>query len=120
MKNLLIVDDSKAMRMVVKRALRLALGEHQVDEATNGQEALTKLRAAQFDLVLADWNMPEMNGLDLLKTVRSMGIEVKFGFITSEGTEDVRKLAIDSGAQFLIVKPFTPESLGAVLAGVDV
>lgn len=120
MKNLLIVDDSKAMRMVVRRALRQAeLGEHQVDEAANGQEALTKLRCGRFDLVLADWNMPEMNGIDLLRAVRSEGIEVKFGFITSEGTEDIRSIAMQNGAQFLIVKPFTPETLNAALSKVE-
>jgi len=112
MMKLLIVDDSKAMRMIVRRALRQAnLGEHQVDEATNGEEALEKLRGSTFDLVLADWNMPQMNGIDLLKAVRSEGMPVKFGFVTSEGTDDIRELAMQSGAQFLIVKPFTPEAL---------
>jgi two-component system, chemotaxis family, chemotaxis protein CheY len=112
MKKLLIVDDSKAMRMIVRRALRQAnLGEHQVDEATNGAEALEKLRGGPFDLVLADWNMPQMNGIDLLKAVRSEGMSVNFGFVTSEGTDDIRDLAMQNGAQFLIVKPFTPEAL---------
>ncbi len=112
MKKLLIVDDSKAMRMIVRRALRQAnLGEHQVDEATNGEEALEKLKGGPFDLVLADWNMPQMSGIDLLKAVRSEGMSINFGFVTSEGTDDIRELAMQSGAQFLIVKPFTPESL---------
>jgi two-component system chemotaxis response regulator CheY len=112
MKKLLIVDDSKAMRMIVRRALRQAnLGEHQVDEATNGAEALEKLKGGPFDLVLADWNMPQMNGIDLLKAVRAEGMQVNFGFVTSEGTDDIRALAMENGAQFLIVKPFTPEAL---------
>lgn len=116
MKNLLIVDDSKAMRMVVRRALRQAqVGDYQIDEATNGQEALTKLRDAHFDVVLADWNMPEMNGIDLLRAVRSERMPVKFGFITSEGTDDIRNMALENGAQFVIVKPFTPEALNAAL-----
>jgi two-component system, chemotaxis family, chemotaxis protein CheY len=117
MKKLLIVDDSKAMRMIVRRSLRQAnLGEHTIDEATNGEEALQKLRTGPFDLVLADWNMPQMNGIDLLKTVRAEGMSVHFGFVTSEGTDDIRQLALDSGAQFLIVKPFTPEALHDALA----
>jgi two-component system, chemotaxis family, chemotaxis protein CheY len=118
MKKLLIVDDSKAMRMIVRRSLRQAnLAEHQIDEATNGQEALDKLRGGgPFDLVLADWNMPQMNGIDLLKAVRSEGMSVPFGFVTSEGTEDIRQLALESGAQFLIVKPFSPEALYDALA----
>lgn len=117
MKKLLIVDDSKAMRMIVRRALRQAnLGEHTVEEATNGEEALQKLKETAYDLVLADWNMPQMNGIDLLKAVRSEGMNIKFGFITSEGTDDIRNLALENGASFLIVKPFTPEALQEALA----
>ncbi len=112
MKKLLIVDDSKAMRMIVRRALRQAnIVEHSVDEAANGEEALEKLRAGAFDLVLADWNMPQMNGIELLKAIKSSGISVHFGFITSEGTGDIRGLATENGAEFLIVKPFTPEAI---------
>jgi two-component system, chemotaxis family, chemotaxis protein CheY len=108
----LIVDDSKAMRMIVRRSLRQAsIGEHTADEAGNGEEALVKLRAAPFDIVLADWNMPQMNGIDLLKAVRAEGIKVHFGFVTSEGTGDIRDQAISAGASFLVVKPFTPEVL---------
>jgi two-component system chemotaxis response regulator CheY len=116
MKKLLIVDDSKAMRMIVRRALRQAnILEHSVDEAANGEEALEKLKAGGYDLVLADWNMPQMNGIDLLKSVKSSGISVHFGFITSEGTGDIRETAMTNGAQFLIVKPFTPEAIFEVL-----
>lgn len=112
MKKLLIVDDSKAMRMIVRRALRQAnIVEHSVEEACNGEEALEKLQTGGFDLVLADWNMPQMNGIELLKAVKSSGLEVHFGFITSEGTGDIRELATGNGAEFLIVKPFTPEAI---------
>jgi two-component system chemotaxis response regulator CheY len=112
MKKLLIVDDSKAMRMIVRRALRQAnIVEHSVDEASNGQEALEKLQGGGFDLVLADWNMPQMNGIDLLKAVKSAGLQVHFGFVTSEGTGDIRGVAMENGAEFLIVKPFTPEAI---------
>lgn len=112
MKKLLIVDDSKAMRMIVRRALRQAnIVEHSVEEAANGEEALQKLAAGGFDLILADWNMPQMNGIDLLKAIRAQGNSVLFGFVTSEGTGDIRALATENGAQFLIVKPFTPESI---------
>jgi two-component system, chemotaxis family, chemotaxis protein CheY len=112
MKKLLVVDDSKAMRMIVRRALRQAnIVEHSVDEASNGEEALEKLRSGAFDLVLADWNMPQMNGLELLKAVKAAGIGGHFGFITSEGTGDIRSMALENGAEFLIVKPFTPEAI---------
>lgn len=117
MKKLLIVDDSKAMRMIVRRALRQAnIVEHTVDEASNGEEALGKLRAEKFDLVLADWNMPQMSGIELLKAVKADSLDVVLGFVTSEGTEDIRALAVEHGARFFVTKPFTPEDLRSALA----
>ena len=69
---ILIVDDSKAMRMIVRRTLRQAgLEDNELDEAANGAEALDALRRASFDLVLSDWNMPVMSGIELLQTMRS-------------------------------------------------
>jgi len=119
MKQLLIVDDSKAMRTIVRRALQQSnLGEHQIVEATDGQDALDKLHAGQFDLVLADWNMPEMSGIDLLKAIRAENNQVTFGFITSEGTSDIHELATQNGAQFFIVKPFSRDAINAALAQV--
>jgi len=87
MMKLLIVDDSKAMRMIVRRALRQAnLAEHQVDEATNGEEALEKLRTAgPFDLVLADWNMPQMNGIDLGCSIRGYVRQFRFRDVRGDG-----------------------------------
>jgi two-component system chemotaxis response regulator CheY len=109
---MLIVDDSKAMRMLVRRALRQAqIGEHTVEEAASGEEALTKLRGDRYDLVLADWNMPGMNGLDVLKAAKAEGLTPHFGFITSESSETTLKTALEHGAEFLITKPFTPEAV---------
>jgi len=113
----LIVDDSKAMRMIVMRTLRQAgLADLATEEAANGVEAITAIRANCPDLVLSDWNMPEMNGIDLLKALRGENNQVKFGFVTSEGTADMRQLAKDSGALFLIAKPFTSETFKNELA----
>ena len=68
---ILIVDDSKAMRMIVMRHLRQAgFGNHALEEASNGVEALTAATNAPPDLILCDWNMPEMNGLEFLKKFR--------------------------------------------------
>jgi two-component system, chemotaxis family, chemotaxis protein CheY len=118
---ILIVDDSKAMRSIVLRTLRQAgFGEHTFTEAVNGAEALKAIREAAPDLVLSDWNMPEMNGIDLLKELQASGPKVKFGFVTSEGTPDMRKLAEDSGALFLIAKPFTVDTFQAALTPVIV
>lgn len=108
---ILIVDDSRAMRMIVKRTLRQAgFGSHDLEEAGNGVEALETIRGAQPDLVLCDWNMPEMNGIDLLVKLNEEDISIKFGFVTSESTPEMRQRAKDAGALFLIAKPFTPDT----------
>jgi two-component system, chemotaxis family, chemotaxis protein CheY len=116
---ILIVDDSKAMRAIVRRTLRQAgFGGHDVVEAENGRDALTQMQKVLPDVVLCDWNMPEMSGIELLRAVTSAGMKVKFGFVTSESTPQVRDEATNAGAQFLITKPFTPESFGSTLKGV--
>ena len=100
----------------VMRTLRQAgFGGHTLLEAANGKEALDAIRASQPDLVLSDWNMPELNGIDLLKTLRAENIAVKFGFVTSEGTPEMRQVAQDAGAIFLISKPFTPDTFKTTL-----
>lgn len=117
--NILLVDDSRAMRMLVKRVLRQAgFGDHAVTEASNGKEALEMIRAETPHLILCDWNMPEMSGLELLQELGKNGPKTKFGFVTSEGTPEIRQLAIDSGALFVITKPFEPETFGRALRGV--
>ena len=108
---ILIVDDSKAMRMIIKRILRQTeIGDHSTVEAENGREGLKQLENENPDLVISDWNMPEMDGIEFLKTVRESGNNIKFGFITTQGSEKMRNIATQSGANFLIAKPFTPES----------
>ncbi len=116
---ILVVDDSKAMRSIVMRAVRQA-GYEGVTflEAANGAEALKAIRAAPPALVLADWNMPEMNGIDLLKALRAEGNAVKLGFVTSESDPAMRDQAFQAGAAFMLTKPFTPDAVKAVLAPV--
>ena len=117
--NVLIVDDSRAMRMIVTRTLRQAGYEGiSVSEAANGREAFDAIMAGPPDLVLSDWNMPEMTGIELLQTLRRSGQEVPFGFVTSEGSEDMRGLAAASGALFLIAKPFGADTFREALAPV--
>lgn len=113
---ILVVDDSKAMRLIVKRTLRQAgLDSHEVSEATNGAEALQAIHGDPPDLVLSDWNMPEMNGLELLQALKKEGFVGKFGFVTTEGSPDMRRTAVENGALFLITKPFTEEMFSQVL-----
>jgi two-component system chemotaxis response regulator CheY len=114
---ILIVDDSKAMRMIVRRTLRQAgYGDHAVTEVTNGKEALDSVREAKPDLILSDWNMPEMSGIEFLDALKAEGISVKFGFVTTERTPEMRERAESSGASFMIVKPFTPEDFKSALS----
>ena len=113
---ILIVDDSKAMRMIVRRTLRHAgYGDHSVEEATNGKEALEIIQNSPPDLVLSDWNMPEMSGLQLLEAVKEQAIPVKVGLVTSQGTGEMRAQANEAGALFLLTKPFTPDQFRGVL-----
>lgn len=112
----LIVDDSKAMRMIVLRTLRQAgFGDHEFAEASNGREALERLTEERFSLVLCDWNMPEMSGIDLLRSLRERGSKVPFGFVTSESSDAMRLSATEAGALFFITKPFTPEVFQSTL-----
>ncbi len=115
---ILIVDDSRAMRMIVQRALRQAgFGGHVIVEASNGKEGLEVVSAESPDLILCDWNMPEMSGIEFLNALRGGGNRTPFGFITSERTEEKRKEAEEAGARFLLAKPFKPTDMKAALDG---
>jgi two-component system chemotaxis response regulator CheY len=114
--DILLVDDSKTMRMIVQRAIRQAgYRGLTVEEADNGAQALEKLSGTQPQLILCDWNMPEMTGIDLLTRIRAEQNQVPFGFITSETSAGIKELAMSAGATFLISKPFTPEDIQAAL-----
>ena len=117
--NIMVVDDSSAMRLMIIRTLRQAgFGGNEVVQASDGVEALDAIRASTPDLVLADWNMPNMTGIELLETLRADGNDVIFGFITTEATATMRSKASRAGAKFLISKPFTVEAFEQVLGAV--
>ena len=108
---ILIVDDSRVMRQIVTRTLRQAgFTGHELVEAGNGVEGLAAVAEHAPQLVLSDWNMPEMNGIDLLGALRARGERVPFAFVTSEGSPDMVDRAQAAGAMFVITKPFTAES----------
>ncbi len=116
--NILIVDDSRVMRKIIIRTLRQAGFEgHTIEQAENGQEALERIDASTPDLVLTDWNMPGLDGIDLLKAVRAQGKDIPFVFITSEATDEMHSLAYGAGAAAVITKPFTAETFEAELGG---
>jgi two-component system, chemotaxis family, chemotaxis protein CheY len=113
---ILVTDDSRAMRMIVVRTLRQAgYAGHDILEAENGRQALELVRSQNPHLVLSDWNMPEMNGIDFLKALRGSGDTTPFCFVTSEGSDEMREQAAAAGALGLIAKPFTAETFTEVL-----
>jgi two-component system, chemotaxis family, chemotaxis protein CheY len=110
----LIVDDSSVMRKIVERSLRQAgIEEMVVHEAGNGIEALELLRAGKMDLILSDINMPAMDGLELLRQIKTQNLApgVPVVMITTESSEEHVRQAIASGARGYIRKPFTPEQV---------
>ena len=113
---ILIADDSRVMRQIVTRTLRQAgYDGHDLVEAADGQEALDKAMSEKPDLVLSDWNMPQLTGVEVLRQLRANGVQVPFGFITSEGSPEMRKVAEAAGALFLVTKPFTADTFRDVL-----
>jgi two-component system chemotaxis response regulator CheY len=113
MSKALIVDDSKTIRMIIRRIL-IELG-FEVFEAGNGVEALkvVQVLGSGIDLVMADWNMPEMNGLELVGQLRQNPdlASVKVVMVTTETEMDQMALALEAGANEYVMKPFTKEIL---------
>ncbi|RHA44516.1 response regulator [Cellulomonas rhizosphaerae] len=111
----LVTDDSRVMRQIVIRTLRQAGYDWDVREASDGAEALAAIQADEPDVVLSDWNMPNMTGIELLRNLRAAGYQTPFGFVTSEGSPEMRSTAQEAGALFLIAKPFTAEGFREVI-----
>jgi two-component system chemotaxis response regulator CheY len=107
----LVVDDSRAMRMIIRRELRTGIDLYDIVEADCGTAALAAIRAGGVDLVLSDWNMPEMTGIELLESLRRERWTGPLGFITSESGRATRIRAYQAGASFVVTKPFTGDSL---------
>jgi two-component system chemotaxis response regulator CheY len=114
-----VVVDSRVMRQIVVRTLRQAgYDGHEVVEAVDGADGLAKVDEHAPDVVLSDWNMPNMTGIEFLRALRAGGDQTPFGFVTSEGSPDMREVAQNAGARFVIVKPFTPEGFSEALSPV--
>jgi two-component system chemotaxis response regulator CheY len=109
----LVVDDSRTIRMILRKVLA-EIG-YEVCEASNGREALQVMEAKRnaVDLVLADWNMPEMNGLDLLKELRLNPelASLKVVMVTTEAELSHMESAMAAGANEYVMKPFTKDIL---------
>ena len=106
----LVVDDSGIMRKIIIRALN-ACGVSQIVEAANGREGLAAFQAGPVDIVLTDWNMPEMSGLELLIAIRATGSDVPVIMITTEGEKSSVIEAIQAGVTDYLCKPFEQEDL---------
>ncbi len=111
-KKILFVEDSPTMRRIIANSLK-KLGVAVAVEAENGVDALEKLQSQEFDMVLTDWNMPEMNGKELVEHIRKMDKykTLPILMITTRGMEEDVMTAIKTGVNGYIVKPFTPDIL---------
>ena len=111
-KSLMIVDDSATMRKIIMRTMRMSgLEFDRTEEAGNGNEALAKLNSAPVDIMLCDINMPEMNGMELVKKVRELGAcsNMKIIMVSTESGQNLIDTVMSDGANGYITKPFTPE-----------
>lgn len=109
---ILVVDDFPTMRRIVRNLLK-ELGFENVDEAEDGQIALEKLRNGNFDFVVSDWNMPNLDGLEMLKQIRADPVLGKLPvlMVTAEAKKENIIAAAQAGASGYVVKPFTAATL---------
>jgi two-component system chemotaxis response regulator CheY len=119
MLKVLIADDSKMMRVMHVRSLRQVGYEVEASEANNGEEALALFEPGKFDLVIVDWNMPGMDGIEFVRAAREKergaGKRTPILMITSQSTEEQMLKAKEAGVDNLLTKPVTPEAIGAAL-----
>lgn len=116
---ILVVDDYPTMRRILRNLLN-QIGLTDIDEAGDGGEALIKLRATRFDLVISDWNMEPVTGIDLLRNVRADSVLAKLPFlmVTAESKTENVIVAKKAGVSNYIVKPFNADTLKAKIASV--
>ena len=109
---ILVVDDMSTMRRIVKNILK-QLGFNNLEEAENGQDALTKLKADSYGFVVSDWNMPVMMGIDMLRAIRADEKLKKIPvlMVTAEAQKENLMEAVQAGVSNYVVKPFTAETM---------
>lgn len=118
-KNVLIVDDYKTMLRIVRNLLaQIGFNNENIDEATDGSMAIDMLGKRRYDLIISDWNMEPMTGLDLLKDVRSKGNKVPFIMVTAESKTENIIAAKQAGVSNYIVKPFNADTLKSKIVSV--
>lgn len=118
--SLMVVDDSATMRKIIARVISMSgIEVGRLEEASNGDEALEKLRAARVDVILCDINMPKMSGANLVKKIREELPEcknTKIIMVSAESCQDRITSVCADGADGYITKPFTPEKFQQELA----
>lgn len=112
---IMLIDDSKTMRNIQKAVLT-QLGHQELVEACDGQDALSKLAAFKPELLLVDWNMPNMDGLTFVKHFRATNKTTPIIMVTSEAERPRVIEAIKAGVNNYVVKPFTPDLLSQRIA----
>ena len=113
-KRAIVVDDSSVMRQIIKNNLKqLGFEQSNLVDAEDGEQAMKKLNEDTIDLVIADWNMPRMTGIDLLRAIRADGAlkELPFLMVTSEADKEKIMEAVQAGVNQYIVKPFNATQL---------
>ena len=115
MKNCLVVDDSKVIRKVARHILEGL--DYRVDEAEDGQVALDACHAAMPDVILLDWNMPVMSGIEFLRALGASGLpnRAKVVFCTTENDIGHIRAAMEAGADEYVMKPFDRDTLESKL-----
>ena len=120
-KKILVVEDNDQSARLIMMVLK-DMGAQEVVFAKDGAEAWDKIEAVKksgaFNLVISDWNMPNLTGIQLLDRLRKTGSHVPFIMITGRGTVDSATRAVDSGVTVYIPKPFTPDQLSSKIANV--
>lgn len=114
----MVVDDSSTMRrIIISVLLQMGIPDDNIGDAKDGMDALGKLKSTKYDLILTDWNMPRMDGLNLVKNLRHLPRykTTPIMMITTEGGKDEVIQALKSGINNYIVKPFNAETLRAKL-----
>ena len=116
MMRVLIVDDSRAVQAILHRKIQeLGYPEIEFQKADNGETALNIIREWEPDLVISDWHMPKMNGIELLAAVEREMLDIDLGFVTAETSEERLAEAKTNGARFVIQKPFDKGTLEQAL-----
>lgn len=105
---ILIADDSTTMRKILVNSLN-NVGITEIDEASDGQQAVAAARDKDYSIVLMDWNMPNMLGIDALKNIRASGNKVPVIMVTTEAEKGRVLEALKAGANNYIIKPFKPD-----------